>query len=95
MTRIVHDLTLQVVERNPIVVDDAERADARRRQIHEHGRPEPAGTDHEDPGGLDLLLALAAHLAQHEMPLVALDFFRRESHADASDASTGSSLTQM
>ena len=95
MAGIVHDLPLQIVERNPVVVDDAERADARRGQVHEHGRPEPTRTDHENPGGLDLLLALAAHLAQHEMPLVALDFFRRESHAGASDASTGTSLTQM
>ena len=92
---IVHDLALQVVERHPIVVDDAERADARRGQIHEHRRSEPARADHQNPRGLDLLLALAAHLAQHEMPLVALDLFRREGHAGASDASTGSSLTQM
>ena len=80
MRRVMHDLALQVVEGNPIVVDDAERADAGCCQVHEHGRPEPARTDHQDPGSLDLLLPLAAHLAQHEMPLVALDFFRRESH---------------
>ncbi len=33
MSRVMHDLPLQVVQRNMIVVDDAECANARRRQI--------------------------------------------------------------
>ena len=77
----MHDLALQVVERDAIVVDDAEGADAGRGQVHQHGRAEPAGADHQHPGGLELLLALAAHLAQHEMPLVALDFLCCQGHA--------------
>jgi hypothetical protein len=71
--RIVHDLPLQVVQRYAVVIDDAERADAGRRQVHEHRRAEPAGANHQHPGRLQLLLALAADLAQHQMPLVAFD----------------------
>ena len=74
--RIVHDLALQVVERDPVVVDDADGAHARRGQIHQQRRAEPAGADHQHLGGLDLLLALAADLAQHQVALVALDLLR-------------------
>ena len=80
MGRVVHDLALQVVERNAVVVDDAERADAGGGQIHEQRRAESARADDEHLGSLDLLLALAADLAQHQMPLVALDFFGCQGH---------------
>ena len=71
--RIVHDLALQVVEGDPVVVDDADSAHARRGQIHQQRRAEPAGADHQHFGRLDLLLALAADLAQHQVALVTLD----------------------
>ena len=73
--RVVHDLALQVVERYAVVVDDADGADAGGGQIHQHRRAEPARADHEHLGGLELLLALAADLAQHQVTLVALDLF--------------------
>ena len=79
--RVVHDLALQVVERYAIVVDDADGADAGCGQIHEHRRAEPARADDQHPGRLDLLLPLAAHLAQHQVSLVALDLFSRQGHA--------------
>ena len=78
--RVVHDLALQVVERDAIVVDDAEGADAGGGEIHEDRRAEPARADDEHLGRLELLLPLAADLAQHQMPLVALDFFGSEDH---------------
>jgi hypothetical protein len=56
-----------------IVVDDADGAHARRGQIHQQRRAEPAGADHQHFGRLDLLLALAADLAQHQVALVTLD----------------------
>ena len=79
--RVVRDLPLQVVERDGIVIDDADGADPGRRQIHEHRRAEPSRTDHQHARRLELLLSLAAHLAQHEMPLVTLDFFGGQGHA--------------
>ena len=78
--RVVHDLALQVVERDAIVIDDAEGADAGSGEIHEQRRAQTARADHEHLGRLELLLPLAAHLAQHQVPLVALDFFGGEDH---------------
>ena len=77
---VVHDLALQVVQRDPIVVDDAEGTHAGGGQIHEQRRAQSARADHEHLGSLQLLLSLAANLAQHQMPLVAFDFFRCEGH---------------
>ena len=49
-------------------------------QIHQHRRAEPTRADHEHLRGLELLLALAADLTQHQVALVALDLFRRQGH---------------
>jgi hypothetical protein len=80
LRRGVHDLALQVVERYPVVVDNAQGADARRGQIHDEGRAETARAHHKNARGLELLLPLTAHLAQHQMPLVALDLQGVENH---------------
>ena len=43
IARAVQDLSLQIGERHRVVVDDADRADARRRKIKQRRAPEPAG----------------------------------------------------
>ena len=88
MVRVVGDLPLQVVERDAVVVDDADGADAGRGEIHDQRRAEAAGAHDEHAGAFQLLLALAADLLQHEVALVALDLRRRQAwrvvvlHAD-------------
>ena len=78
MVGVVRDLALQVVERYPVVVDDADGADARRRQIEHERRAEAAGADDEHARALELLLSLAADFLQDEVALVALDLRRRQ-----------------
>ena len=78
MVGVVRDLALQVVERHPVVVDDADGADARRRQVEHERRAEAAGADDEHAGAFQLLLSLAADFLQHEVALVALDLRRRQ-----------------
>ena len=72
------DLPLQVGERHGVVVDDAERADAGRREILQHRRAEPAGADDQHPRALQLLLAGAADLRQHDVARIAFEFFGRK-----------------
>ncbi len=73
--RRVNHLPLQVVERHRVVIDDADRAHTRCGKIKNHRRAEPTGADYQHPRGLERLLPLSANFAQHEMPLVSLDFF--------------------
>ena len=47
--RRVDHLALQVGQRNGVVVDDAERADAGRGEILQQRRAEAAGADDENP----------------------------------------------
>ena len=47
-------------------------------KIENERRAEPAGADHQHARGLQLLLALAADLLQHQLALVALDFVMGE-----------------
>ena len=51
------------------------RADTRRRQIKKHRRAEPAGADHQHARALERGLSRPAHLAQHDMARIALEFF--------------------
>src|SRR5680860_759171 len=74
MAGVVHDLPLEIVEAHPVIVDDADLADARRGQIQKERRAEAAGADHEHARRLQALLAFAADLLQHQMALVAFDF---------------------
>ena len=69
----VDDLALQVRQRDRIVVDHAERADAGRREIKQHRRAESAGADDQHPRPLERRLAGAADLAQDEVAGIALD----------------------
>ncbi len=66
------DLALQVGEADHVVIDDAERADAGRGEIERDRRAEPARTDDEHARRLEFLLSRAAHLAEHDVPGIAL-----------------------
>src|SRR5690606_11428593 len=68
---LVQHLALQIRDVDAIVVDDAERADAARREIQRRGRAEPAGTDDENARAFELLLPRDPDFAQHEMSAVA------------------------
>ncbi len=43
----MNDLTLQISQIHLVIVDDAQRADPRRGQVHQNGRAETARTDHK------------------------------------------------
>ena len=49
----VDDLALQVGQRDRVVVDDPEGADAGGREIKQHGRTQPAGADHQHARALE------------------------------------------
>ena len=69
----VEHLALQVAEIDGVEVDQAERADAGRRQIQRGGRAQPARADAEDLRVLELALPLDADLRHDEVPAVAAD----------------------
>ena len=68
----VRDLALEVREVDHVVVDDAERADARRRQVERGRRAEPAGAEQEHLRVEQLHLALEADLRDQQVARVAL-----------------------
>ena len=68
----VDDLALEVREVDHVVVDDAERADAGRREVERGRRAEAAGAEQEDLRVEQLLLALDADLGEQEVARVAL-----------------------
>ena len=74
----VDDLALQIGERHGVVIDDAERADARRREIEQHRRAEPARADHQHPRAPQRELARSADLAQYDVAGVTLDLLIRQ-----------------
>jgi hypothetical protein len=67
----VDDLALEVRDVDDVVVDDAEGADAGRREVQRGRRPEPAGAEQEHAGVEELLLAGLADLGQQEVARVA------------------------
>ncbi len=71
---VVDDLALEIVEAHPVVVDDADLADAGRSEIENQGRAEAARADHKHARGFEALLAFAADLLKHQMAPVARDF---------------------
>ena len=76
--RGVDDLALQVGQRDDVVIDHAERADAGGRQIHQDRRAEAAGADHQHGRLLQRGLPGAADFAQHDMAGVAFEFVGRQ-----------------
>jgi hypothetical protein len=74
----VDDLALEVGDVHDVVVDDAQRPDARRREVERGGRAQAAGAEQEHLGVEQLLLALDADLGQEEVAAVALPLLGRE-----------------
>ena len=81
----VDDLALQVGELDHVVVDDAQGADPGGRQVHQKGRAESAGADHQDLGGEQLRLALFTDLVEDDVPGVAKQLLVVELHAPVPD----------
>ncbi len=69
----VDDLPLQVGEIDRVVVDDADGADTRRRQIEKERRAETAGADDEDAARQQLRLPRPADLIEENVPGVTVN----------------------
>ena len=76
----VQHLAMQIGERDDVVVDDPERADAGAGEILQRRRAEPAGPDRQRARRLELVLPRPADAAQHDLPRIALDLFLAEFH---------------
>ena len=63
----MHDLALQVRVVDDVGIDDAERADTRRREIERRGRAEASGADQEDARVEQLLLSDLADLRNQDV----------------------------
>jgi len=74
----MQNLALKIRQRDFVVVENADLADARRREILNERRSETARAYDEHPRGLQLLLARSADTVQHDMARVALDFLWRK-----------------
>ena len=72
--RCENHLPLQIRQRHIVVVDDAKRANAGRSKIEQHRRAQAAGADDQHARGLELGLARAAHLAQHDVAGITFEF---------------------
>src|SRR5690606_11235546 len=75
---VVQYLALEVGLVDHVVVDDADRADARGREVQARGRAEPARTEQQHLGVEQLALPDLADLGQHDVPAVALDLLGRQ-----------------
>ena len=69
---VVQDLALQVGAVDDVHIDDAERADTRRRQVQARRAAEAAGAEQQHLGIEQLHLTFLAHLGQQQMALVAV-----------------------
>ena len=69
---VVEDLALQVRRVDDVHVDDAERADARGREVQRGGGAETAGAEEEHLGLEQLLLAGLTDLGEEDVALVAV-----------------------
>src|SRR5262249_44625752 len=70
----VKDLPLEVAVIDDVEVDEAERPDAGRRQIHRDWRSEAARADAQDLGGFEVALPVVADLRHDEVAGIALVF---------------------
>ena len=73
----VDDLALEVRQVDDVVVDDADRADARGGEVQRGRRAEPAGAEQQDLRVEQLLLALGADLGHEHVAAVALALLGR------------------
>ena len=75
-------LPLQVAEIHDVEIDDADAADAGRRQIHRGRRAEAARADAQHAARLQLALPVHADLRHDQVPAVALDLVGVETSAE-------------
>ena len=71
--RGVDDLALQIGQVDLVIIDDAERADAGRGQVHQQGRAKPAGTNDQHARGEQLGLAFLADLVENQVPRITVE----------------------
>jgi hypothetical protein len=76
--RRMRHLSLQIAEGHRVVVDDAETADASRREILDQRRPKPARADDQHAGLAQPLLTGATNVLEDKVALVTLDLVGRE-----------------
>ena len=74
------DLALEIVERDDVVVDHPERADAGGGEILDGRRADAAGADERDARREQLALALAANLLEDDVAGVAVELGVAEGH---------------
>ena len=68
----MNDLALQVGHVDVVVVNEPDRPHSGGRQVQGRRRPEPTGTDEQDPGRADALLPHEPHLRHERIAVVAL-----------------------
>ncbi len=76
--RAVEDLPLEIRRVDVVEIDQAERADARRREVQGGRGPKAAGADQEHAGATQGALAIDADLGKDEVAAVADVLVRRE-----------------
>jgi hypothetical protein len=74
----IDDLTVQVAGIDYVEINDAQRADAGRRQVHGGWRTQASGPDANHARGFQLALPLDADLRHDQMPAVSLDLLVRQ-----------------
>ena len=72
--RRVDHLPLQIGQRDNVVVDNADGADAGGGKIQQQRRAEAAGADHQHARGLELRLSRPAHFAQDDVARISFEF---------------------
>ena len=76
----VQNLPLEVGVIDDVEIDQSDSADASSGQVESQRRAQTAGTDQEDAGGLEALLAGHRDLGHDEVAAVAQDFFGRKAN---------------
>ena len=72
------DLTLQVADVDRVFVDEADRPDTSRREVHRRRRSQAAGADAEHARGLEPLLPFDADVGKREVTAVSQHLVARE-----------------
>ena len=78
----MNDLSLQVADVHLVRIDQAERPDPGRREVHRSRRSESAGADAQHARRFETLLPRDANLWQQQMAAVAQHFVARQFCSD-------------
>jgi len=78
VARVVENLSLQIAHVDDVEVDEAERADAGRREVERSRRSQSAGADAQHLRGFELSLARVPDLRHDQMPAVSPHLVVRE-----------------